>query len=169
MKRRHVWMARHLPPGVDPSKSEMGLLTGLISALLFHLQFILRYLSARNDLYTYYHGSNIKELNGSMMPPFWEVLGTSLYGCFVAALAMVVVAIQLYSSYYQGSKSIYTMRRLPDRWERWRRVLTIPALAALGYLLLAFVLRCLDFTIYMLCTPEPCLHPYSWLELLNLM
>ena len=49
MKRRHVWMARYLPPGVDPSKSEMGLLTGLISALLFHLQFILRYLSARND------------------------------------------------------------------------------------------------------------------------
>ena len=122
MKRRHGWMARHLPPGVDPSKSEMGLLTGLISALLFHLQFILRYLSARNDLYTYYHGSNIKRLNGSMMPPFWEVLGTSLYGCFVAALAMVVVAIQLYSSYYQGSKSIYTMRRLPDRWERWRRM-----------------------------------------------
>ena len=48
-------------------------------------------------------------------------------------------------------------------------MLTIPALAAAGYLLLAFVLRCLDFAIYMLCTPEPCLHPYSWLELLNLM
>ena len=64
MKRRHVWMARYLPPGVDPSKSEMGLLTGLISALLFHLQFILRYLSARNDLYTYYHG-NIKKLDGT--------------------------------------------------------------------------------------------------------
>lgn len=167
MNRRHQWMARRLPPGVDAPKLETSLLVGLAAALLFHLQFILRYWSARNDLYTYYQG-HIRRLNGTMMPVFGEILGTSLYGCFVAALAMIVVAIQLYATHFQGSKSIYTMRRLPDRWELWRRVLTIPVLAAAGFLLLAFVLRCLDFTIYILFTPGQCLYPYTWAELLNL-
>lgn len=168
MKRRHHWMARRLPPGVDAPKFETGLMVGLVASLLFHVQFILRYGSAHNDLYTYYQG-NIKRLNGTMMPAFREILGTSLYGFFVAALAMIVVAIQLYATHFQGSKSIYTMRRLPERRELWRRVLTMPVLAAIGYLLLAFVLRCLDFTIYMLLTPDQCLYPYSWTELLNLL
>lgn len=168
MKPRHQWMARRLPPGADAPKFETSLIVGAAAALLFHLQFILRYLSARSNLYTYYAG-DVKRLNGTMMPAFREILGTSLYGCFVAALATIVVAIQLYATYFQGSKSIYTMRRLPDRWEMWRRVLTMPVLAAIGYLLLAYLLRCLDFTIYMLFTPDQCLPPYSWAELINLL
>lgn len=168
MKQRHQWMARRLPLGVDAPKFETSLIVGVAAALLFHLQFILRYVATRADLYTYYVGG-IRRLNGTMMPAFREVLSTSLYGCFVAALAMVVVAIQFYAGHYQGSKSIYTMRRLPDRWELWRRVLTMPVLAALGFLLLAFLLRCLDFTIYMLFTPDQCLPPYSWTELINLL
>lgn len=168
MKRRHQWMARRLPLGVDAPRFELNLLVGVIASVLFHLQFILRYASAHNDLYSYYQG-NIKRLNGTMMPAFHEILGTSLYGCFVAALAMIVVAVQFYATHFQGSKSIYTMRRLPDRRELWRRVLTMPVLAALGFLVLAFVLRCLDFTIYMLLTPDQCLYPYSWTELLNLL
>lgn len=169
MKRRHKWMARRLPPGVDAPKFETSLIVGVAAALLFHLQFILRYLSARSNLYVYYHGTNLRQLNGTMMPAFGEILASSLYGCFVAALAMIVVAIQFYAGHYQGSKSIYTMRRLPDRWELWRRVLTLPVLAAIGFLLLAFLLRCLDFTIYMLFTPDQCLPPYSWTELINLL
>lgn len=169
MKRRHLWMARRLPPGVDALKLETSLIVGLAASLVFHLQFIMRYWSAYNDLYTFSRVSNTRVLNGTLMPAFQEILGTSLYGCFVAALAMIVVAIQLYATYFQGSKSIYTMRRLPDPWEQWRRVLTLPVLAAIGFLLLAFVLRCLDFAIYMLLTPDQCLYPYSWTELLNLL
>ena len=49
------------------------------------------------------------------------------------------------------------MKRLPNRWELWRRVLTLPlgAMAVCGLTVLA--LTGLYYSIYLLCTPAGCL------------
>ena len=49
------------------------------------------------------------------------------------------------------------MRRLPQRWELLRRCLTVPVLAAVGYLLEAALLLGIDYAIYRLATPAQAL------------
>ena len=53
-----------------------------------------------------------------------------IYWCLCAVIAFVH-----YRSYYNPVKSIYVMKRLPNRWELHRRCLTFPILYALFALL----------------------------------
>ena len=96
----------------------------------------------------------------TILPPvllLCALLGFSLWGCLLAALAMVALAAWHYGLHFRDSKSIYTMRRLPQRWELAKRCLTVPALAAAAYLTEAAVLLAIDFAIYRLATPAQAL------------
>ena len=60
-------------------------------------------------------------------------------------LTLVVLAALLlipcnYYAFWRGAKSIYLMRRLPDRWELARRCLAIPLLTVACALLLVVIL-----------------------------
>ena len=65
-------------------------------------------------------------------------------------------------SYFQDSKSIYTMRRLPSVWELHRRCLTLPVCGMVIGLGTAFVLILLYYNVYIGLTPEICLTPGQW-------
>ena len=96
------------------------------------------------------------------MPDFTEILDRSLWGFLVAIIAALALIGVHYACHYQDSKSIYTMRRLPNRWELHRRCLTLPLLAAAVYLILAFVILLIFYAVYMNLTPDVCLTPGQW-------
>ena len=96
------------------------------------------------------------------MPPFSLLLGPSLYGFWVSALAMVPLAGYFWALHTRLSHSVYLMRRLPDRWELARRCLALPVLAALFFLGLSLALWLLDFAIYWTLTPDRFLPSSLW-------
>ena len=64
-----------------------------------------------------------------------------------------------YNYHYQGSKSIYMMKRLPKKSELWRRCLVLPVTLALTSEAAAMILRLLFFAYYMIRTPVVFLAP----------
>lgn len=147
---------RYVPLGVDGKKSLSGIGLGLGFSAVLSLRFFLRLSMAYGDLFVWRNG--VKYLrDGAKMPPFGQLRS----GCFlpfaVVALALALSAAEFYFRHYQGSRSIYTMKRLPNRWELWRRVLTLPlcGIAACG--LCVALLTALYYGIYLLVTPAGCL------------
>ncbi|MFR8267820.1 MAG: hypothetical protein ACLVC5_09315, partial [Clostridia bacterium] len=67
-----------------------------------------------------------------------------------------------YGYHFRGSKSIYTMRRLPSKHPLARRCLTVPVLGAAAAALSALLLICLYYLLYIAVTPEQCLVPGQW-------
>lgn len=154
-------LAHYAPPGVNLGQ-ELGWFAGGIGAsLLYSLGFLFRFSRAYQSLF--FRDGITKVLNTTaIMPDFVQVLGGSLNTFIVLALSMAAVAAYHYSYHYQGSKSIYLMKRLPDRWELPRRCLTMPLMGILACLCVAFLLLLIYYAVYMAFTPPACLAPYQW-------
>ncbi len=156
-------LSRYAPPGF-PLKPELQFyFTYLIIQALANLfLFFNSYYSAREGLY--WRNGLDRTLNpDAVMPDLAAILqSTALSLLLVLVLCMPLFAVIHYAYHRQGSKSIYLMRRLPDRRELHRRCLTLP-LAGLVLCALAFLLLLLVFYwVYMTFTPEQCLTPHQW-------
>ena len=136
------------PLGIPWKQERFLLWTGLLlSAGAGLVLFLCQYLPARRALYGY---------NGTV----------GLYGlllCFLAlALSLAGVAVYHFLCHYQGGRSIYRMRLLPQFGELWRRCLSAPALALLlGAALTAAVILLCALCYYHL-TPAGHLPPEPW-------
>jgi hypothetical protein len=97
-----------------------------------------------------------------MMLPFLDILGGRMMGFAAAALCMVPLSIYHYAYHYSGAKSIYVMRRIPDKFELHRRCLALPILGALAYAVMAALLILIYLGIYVAVTPEKCMLPGQW-------
>lgn len=128
------------------------LATGGIWSLLF----VIRYLNARSNLWAWWDGGR-QRIPGRMMLPFGELIHGVFLAMAVAALGYVIYGVFFYLSHYQGSRSIYTMRRLPDRWELWRRCLTFPAVFLLLSALCTLILLGLYYLLWRFATPPDAL------------
>lgn len=161
--RMRIDLSRHVPPGF-PLKPELQFyFTYLIIQVIVNLiLFFSRYHDARERLY-WKNGLDRTLMPEAVMPDLVAVLqDTALYFFLVLILCMPLFAVIHYVYHRQGSKSIYLMRRLPDRRELHRRCLTLP-LAGLVLCVLAFLLLLLVFYwVYMTFTPEQCLTPHQW-------
>lgn len=162
-------ITRYVPLGIA-LKPELGFIgAGMGGSLVYSLSFVVRYLNARITLYEWRKGEGgkmIKQLSaGAVMPDFAGILEDALYGFGILSLCMLLVALYHYFYHYQESKSVYLMRRLPDRWEWHRRCLTLPAAVMVLCLLTALLLLLIFFGIYMIGTPQECLTPGQWAKL----
>ncbi len=154
-------LSRLAPPGLA-LRPELRLFgAGLALAAAGSCSFLLRYGSSRNALY-YAAGAKRQLIQGAMMPDFVQLLGRALWGFGALALLCAALAVWHYAYHHVGSKSVYTMRRLPQRWERHRRCLTLPAIGLALSLLCALSLLLIYYAIYMLATPQACLRPGQW-------
>lgn len=151
-----------LPMTVSPEKAMQGLGLGALAAACCNLYYLYSYTMASQELW--YHSSDgVQYLRpDATMPSFFSLLGFSLYGCVIAALAMIPLAWMFWRSHFTESKSIYLMRRLSNPRELLRRCITVPILAAVCYLILALLLLLLDFAVYWRCTPSSLLPPSMW-------
>ncbi len=130
----------------------------------FTITFLSRFSTARNALYEFTFTGKRILIEGAKMPDFSLIIRYS-YGGFVLVSIFALAAILYHYLYHkQGSKSIYLMRRLPDRWELHKRCFTIPCLVILASILCALFLILLFYIVYLTFTPNGCL-PDSYLQL----
>lgn len=152
---------RYAPPGVDVRTEVERTVWGLIAAAVLSLRFFLAYV----DKYTHVYDL-LEDFPGpekfAIMPTFRELFSWSFLGFWVFLLAMAALAVFHVAYHYQGgSRPVYLMRRLPDRWEYWRRCLALPAAGALCALVVMAILLGIYLAVYLNCTPAQCL-PDPW-------
>lgn len=126
--------------------------------------FLNRFMECKNSLY-YYRATKRILIDGAIMPDFKEILGGCLLGFGVIILCMAAVAVYHYLYHFQGSKSIYLMKRLPQRWELLKRCLMLPVISILICLTTALLLLLVFYWYYMGNTPPECLEPGQWQKL----
>ncbi len=146
--RRLDWEAL-APLGQDGRRTarRIGLCLGL-STLWGLCQFLASFLDARQTvLWAARLGERFP------MPSFAALLSRTMLGFEILAVFLPLAAAGNYLSHYLETRSIYLMRRLPDRRDLWRRCLALPAAGLLGGVVLALALLGLFLAVYRLCTP----------------
>lgn len=152
---------RYAPPGVDVQTEVERTVWGLIAAAVLSLRFFLAYVDRRTYVYDL-----LEDFPGPekivVMPTFREIFSWSFLGFWIFLLAMAALAVFHVAYHYQGgSRPVYLMRRLPDRWEYRRRCLALPAAGALCALVVMAILLGIYLAVYLNCTPAQCL-PEPW-------
>ena len=150
-------LSRHAPLGFRVRDEVKGFFGGCFGATLFSLIYFLPRFNDQLDKLYHRNGKNRVLIPGAIMPDFVEIFGRSHWGFLVVIIAALAFIGGHYAYHYQESKSIYTMRRLPSRWELHRRCLTLPLLAVVAYLILAFLILLIFYAVYMNMTPDVCL------------
>ena len=160
MKQR---LERLAPAGLDCYRELCWFLFGCGASFVYSLKFLFSFFSARSDLLNLLELSSPADAQTLQMPCFSVVLDHAWLGFLFVALCMPAVALFHYLYHYQGSKSIYLMRRLPQRWELLRRCIVLPVCGALIALLCGILTTLLWAGIYLLATPRELLSPLWYL------
>lgn len=159
------FLKNNVPPGLKYGQEIRGILLLLALAATISLVFLLRLGAAYGDLFQWAEEERVL-IAGAVMPDFSALLGVGTFsGFLVIAWIPPANAVVHYRYYYQDSKSIYLMRRLPNRFELHRRALFLPLLELLLVGITAFLLLVLYYNIYLLATPSQCLVPGQWQKL----
>jgi len=156
MREKTKWLEKYAPPGIDVSTEVTWFIAGNVVATLRSMMFLLYYLGARGNLYER-RASGLVLIEGAMMQGFdslTEGVFLSMEGVCIIALLM---SIYHYFYHYQGSKMMYLMRRLPDKWDVHRRCWTLPIAGVVLMVAWMFVLKMIYYAVYILCTPSQCL------------
>lgn len=154
-------MSRNLPLGADWSLEKTLIFSAAVLAAVYSVVlFIGRYDQFVDSVIysTYYEVKTLRP--GAMATDFYVLLPGIFLGWKVIALCMAALAAYHYLLHYQGgSRSIYTMLRLPSRLELHRRCLTVPVLTALSCFVCVMILTALFYLGYIIFTPEQCITP----------
>ena len=154
---------RSFPPGFNYLSELKAVAFAFCASILFSLiSFFTEYSAEKRALYIQI-GTDMILDESRVMPDFINVLGGSLRILFIlAALAFIITSTIHYVYYHTGSKSIYLMRRLPNRYEQHRRHLLFSLIYALIFVLAAAILLLIYYSVYINNTPEACLTPNQW-------
>ncbi|MBQ8279220.1 MAG: hypothetical protein IJZ23_05210 [Roseburia sp.] len=150
---------KYTPPGIDCINQLKLCLAGLSAAMGWSVSYIAKYLTARANLFEYsLTGQVLRE--GARIANFNQLIHDgldSLDGFLMFYIVMLGLLVYYYLYYYQGSKSIYLMRRLPNRWEMYRRCIALPFAAIVTGVITEIALLALYYGIYLTFTPQQCL------------
>lgn len=159
------WMDCNTPPGFPWRSMVKGVLWAELLSVLWSLTFFIGYVDRYNALFeNVYVGEKTLE-QGAVMVDFDVLITGRMMGFFAVVAAALGIAASHYFYYFQGSKSIYLMKRLPRKSELWRRCLALPAVIVVFSLGMAFLLTLIYFFIYMRVTPQDCLTANQWAKL----
>ena len=155
-------LEKYAPPGVNIKQQIDFFITGNIISLIASLYFFVVYFSKYQDLYEF-DGESRVLIEGKMMPDFPLILDKFLAGFLIMAVCMMFYVIFYYVCYYQdGSKSIYLMKRLPQRYEIHKRAWTLPLIFTALCLAIGFLTAVFYLCFYLTVTPDECLQPNQW-------
>lgn len=151
-------LERYLPLGRDGKQTRDWLIFSLAVSALWSLWcFLGQYWEEYQTLF-YYNAVGERIVNTrAVMVPFRDLLYGVEKGFGLVLAAMPALAVFHYLHHWQGSKSIYLMRRLPDPWELHRRCLAVPFTGAVACMALLGLMCVVFYLIYILCTPQQCL------------
>ena len=147
-----------LPPNMEADRVHGWILWSLTApAFVCAILFLVRYYQAYDQLWWSSYSPWPGELR-ALMAPFAQCAVWTLLVYPVLAVVALATAAVLYSSYYQGSRSIYLMRRLPDGKRTLRRqVWSAPLRTAMLLIAAGMVLIGIFYLLWRFVTPEPCL------------
>lgn len=154
---------RLLPPGASGRVIPRFLIFGHLCSLFYSFTFWHKYFDKYWELFTL--NGETWSLSGEMMTSFGRLhSGTMTAFKFFAVLCTVFI-IYYYSYYRQGSKSIYLMRRLPNRFELFKRTITMPLIMCLSFIAASALTTAIYYLLYVLITPDDCLLSTTKLDL----
>ena len=152
-----------IPPGAAAAYIPRYMITGYICSVLFSFSFWHRYFE--KYAYLFFREGDLLVLSGEMMNGFAMLYDGADLGFKFFAVWCVAFIIHYYTYYRQGSKSIYLMKRLPNRFEMHRRAVTVPIIMCVTFFIMSAVTTLIYFGLYLLITPNECLWPGQWQNL----
>ncbi|MEG2000241.1 MAG: hypothetical protein RR053_02440 [Evtepia sp.] len=155
---------KYFPVGIGYLRESLWIVIGFLASVLYSLTFFVKYKTQYDFLFAVVKGKRLLLPNVSM-PDFKTILGDSLVGFVILIFCMLVLIYYHYRYHYEGSKSIYLMKRLPNRYELLRRCVTVPLVVLVVSFLTALLLLWLYFEFYLWTTPASCLTPNQWHKL----
>lgn len=156
MREKTKWLEKYAPLGIGVDKQVTAFLAGLVVSTLHSMWFLLRYGEARRELYTR-TSSGLKLMEGAIIRDFSDLTENVFLTFYVVMIVTFLTVIFFYFYHYEGSKMMYLMKRLPDKWELYRRVITLPVAGTIILLVWMTMLKMLYYSIYVICTPSQCL------------
>ncbi len=156
MTEKMKWLENYTPLGIDVGKQVGWWFAGVVVATLHSILFLIRYFDRRADLYILKAGKRVL-MDGAVMTDFGTLTEGVFLTFYLVSIVTLLVIIYHYFYHYQGSKMMYLMKRLPDKWELHRRCITLPVVGAVLMMVWMLVVHMLYYTIYILCTPSQCL------------
>ena len=156
MKEKSKWLEKYAPPGINVSTEVGWFVAGVVLATLHSLCFLVEYMQAKNELYMR-KGDGLVLMEGAIIKDF-ATLTDGLFLTFqIVCIVTLLVTIYHYAYHYQGSKMMYFMKRLPDKWEVHRRCWALPVAGFCITVVWMTTLKIIYYAIYLLCTPSQCL------------
>lgn len=152
----HSWMESYAPPGINLAQEVIYWIMTMTISTFWSMLFIIQYLENRNLLYKTMAGKKVL-IEGAMMPTFEDLITGRFEVFYLVIFYCVIIAVYHYFYHYQGSKMMYLMKRLPNKWEVHVRCLSLPICASVIAMIEMLVLKMLYYAIYILCTPSQCL------------
>ena len=148
---------RFLPLGINLEKTDFlwgaCIFLGIAEHLLFFGRFLLQLSAIKSSI----NGVTID--SGIKMPYFWELQEHTYYGYIIGILLVLIVQTYWNYVYYnKETKSVYVMKRLPDRKEYQRTIWTAPVIEALCIAMIMVFHTAVDLCLYAVATPEIALH-----------
>ena len=158
--KTRTWFEKYAPPGRNIRSGCIIYFGGLQFAFYYGwMTFMWDYRQAWYAIHLLKDkDDNWIPVEGAKMLPFAELLSGKLNMFYLLSAAMIVVIILNYAYHRQGSKSVYMMKRLPNRLEMHKRCITLPLVGVLLAIITAGVLcLLLYYGIYIRQTPVQCL------------
>lgn len=167
-KWKQINLSKYAPCGFE-LKHEIRIFTGgMISSILFGCLYFKRLYDTWYELWelVWEDGEMVRKgvRDGAVMRDFVELFyhPNALAGFLIVAFCMAAFMVLHYAYHYQDSKSIYVMRRLPDKWELHRRCAVLPLIGIGISLITAFLFLVLCYGVYMKVTPPECIVGDQW-------
>lgn len=156
---------KFFPPGYEGDREIWILLAWVICAVISSFQFFPEYVNEYELLWNRIghvqpNGMVIVERvlwENAKMPSFSELIGDSLRLFWMVPILLIAYGIMHYVYYYQESKSILLVRRLPDRWFVWKTCVAGPLIGAVFNFSIMGIQVLLYYGTYLLVTPSQCL------------
>lgn len=153
---KRSWMETYAPPGISFAREVTYWKLLMIAGTLWSMLFLLQYVECRNALYKTVAGKKVL-IEGAMMPTFEDLMTGRLELFYLVIIYCIIIAAYHYFYHYQGSRMMYLMKRLPNKWEVHVRCLSLPTCGSVIAVIVMLVLKMVYYTIYTLCTPSQCL------------
>ena len=144
-------LSNYAPPGINLKLLKIFVVIGLVAAVIFSFSFVTEYSGWKRSV------NNLTEYD--IVPvPYRADCAELMDGCFsllpVGAAGALAFSVYNYIYLYQGSKSIYTLKRLPKKGELFKRIVALPVASAVLFILTGTLLMFIYYGAYMLFTPE---------------
>lgn len=156
MKEKTKRLEKYAPPGIQVSTEVGWFYFGMIVATFHSMLFLIQYISARDELYIR-TSRGLELIEGAIIRDFGTLTENVFLTFYLVCIVTLLVGVYHYFYHYQGSKMMYLMKRLPDKWEVHKRCWILPIAGFCITVVWMLIVRMLYYAIYIFCTPSQCL------------